>query len=759
MIKVKRNMFSKMLAVAIFVIFLNSATWADVIQNIRIEGAERIDPATVMTYLDIQPGDDLTQDNLNQSLKTLFGTGLFSDINFYQDGDDLVVSVVENPVINEIAFEGNKKLKDEDLKAEINLRPRVVFTRTKVQADIERLLDIYRLKGLFSVNIDPKIIMLDQNRVNLVFEISEGPETRIRRVSFIGNEFFDDGTLSDVIASKEARWYRFLTSNDKYDPDRLAYDKELLRRFYLNRGYADFQITSAVAELSADRRDFFLTFTLEEGNRYKIGSISVDNRVSELDSDWVKSLIDLKVGDWYDASAVEDSIVNLTNEIGNRQYAFIDIRPQIDKKRNNNEIEITFVINESAKAFVKNININGNIRTLDEVIRREMLLVEGDPFNRSKLQKSEQKIKDLNYFEEVKVRLAPTAVADMTDIEIDVQEKSTGELSIGAGYSTTDGPLGNLNIRENNLLGRGQKLEFNTVLSGIRSQFDIRFTEPYFLDRDLEAGIDLFHITRNLQTLSTYDQRRTGFALRTGYPVAHNLRQSLRYRLEDNEIKNVASNASLFIKQQQGSRMTSAISQRLTYDTRDSTLTPTEGGIVRFDTEIAGLGGEARYVSTKIGANYYWPIYKKQWIFSVLGEAGYIFAWGGEDIRINERFYLGGAKLRGFERAGVGPRDKSTRDSLGGNQFYRGSVELAFPLGLSEDFGIKGHAFSDFGNLWNVDDSGAGIFDDNTIRLSVGLGLSWRSPLGPIRVDLATAILDGDYDEKEVFRFSFGTSF
>lgn len=736
-----------------------SAAYAETVEKIRIEGAERIEPATVMTYLDIQPGDDLTQDRLNQSLKTLFGTGLFADIDFYMQNRDLVVQVVENPVINKIAFEGNKQLKNEDLLAEIRLRPRVVFTRTKVQTDVERLLELYRLSGLFSAKIEPKIIKLDQNRVNLVFEIYEGPKTRIRNISFLGNQQFSNAKLESVIRSREAAWYRFLSANDKYDPDRLAFDRELLRRFYMNSGYADFQITSAVAELSQDRKDFFLTFTLEEGERYRIGKISVENNVQELQADWVRSLINLKEGAWYNAEAVEDTVVELTTEIGNRQYAFVDVRPRVERRRADKQIDLVFVVNESAKAFVNNININGNVRTLDQVVRREMLLVEGDPFNRTRIQKSKQNIKDLDFFEEVEVRAVPTAVEDKVDIEIDVQEKSTGELMIGGGFSTADGPLADFRLRERNFLGKGQTLDFSTTLSSVRTEFEFGFTEPYFLNRDLQAGFNVFHITRDLQDVSSYDRKQTGGRMFTDYPLAKNLRQTLSYRLEKNEITNVQPTASLFIQLQQGKRVTSAIGQRLTYDTRNSTTDPTEGGIFRFDTELAGLGGDARYVSTRIGGNYYWPL-TKQWIVSVLGEAGHIVAFGGQTVQINERFTLGGTNLRGFERSGVGPRDFATSDALGGNTFYRGSAEVGFPLGLPEEFQIRGHLFSDFGSLWGIDGSGAGLVgEDAALRLSVGAGVSWKSPLGPIRVDVTAPILKEDFDITQVLSFSFGTSF
>lgn len=737
--------------------FYATSAYAQRINQIRIEGAERIDPSTIMTYLEIQAGDEFNSYNMNKSIKTLYATGLFADVVLYQQGNDLIVKVVENPIINEIVFEGNKHIKDANLRSEVSLRPRTVLTRTKVQADTERLLDIYRLSGRFAAKVEPKVIKLDQNRVNLVFEIDEGPETRIRKVNFIGNEKFSDSQLEGVISSKESRWYRFLTANDKYDPDRLAYDAELLRRHYLNHGYADVQVESSTAELSPDQKDFFLTFIVDEGERYKVNNIEIVSRIPELSGSQLADALTFKKGDWYNAEEVERSIVELTDRAGNLQYAFVDIRPSIQRDRENNLIDITYTINESSKVFVERIDINGNVRTMDEVIRREFTLVEGDAYNRAKLTKSEQNIRNLDFFETVNVEERPGSTPDKTVIDVNVQEKSTGELSIGAGFSTSDGPLAEFRLREKNLLGRGQELAFSTTVAGERTEFDLSFTEPYFLDRDLSAGVDLFRITRNQDELA-YDLERTGGALRVGYPVAKDLRQTLSYKLEENDITDVDPTASFFIRSQEGNRMTSAIAQQLVYDTRDSILDPTEGVITRFNTEVAGLGGDAKYVQNRIGANYFYPL-RDQWVLSLLGETGYVFGYGDEDVQVNERFYLGGSTLRGFERSGVGPRDTATDDSLGGNIFYRGSVEMAMPSGLPEDLGVRAHVFSDFGSLWEVDDNGASVEDENSLRLSVGAGLSWKSPLGPLRVDFATPIMEETYDKDEVFRFSFGTSF
>lgn len=735
-----------------------AAAQSPVLKEIRVQGVERIEPATVVSYMDLRVGDPMTRESLDRSLKSLFATGLFADIAFRQEGGTLVVDVVENPIINQIAFEGNDKIEDDELQSEIQLRPRQVFTRTKVQADVSRIYQLYRRTGRFSVNIDPKVIRLDQNRVNLVFEIEEGQVTEVESIRFVGNKRFDDDRLRSEISTKETAWYRFLTADDRYDPDRLSFDQELLRRFYLSQGYADFRILSAVAELSNDKRDFYVTFTLEEGQRYKVAKVGIDSRLRNFDPSVLNEFVGIESGNWYNADRVQETVVALTDALADRQYAFVNVRPDISRNREARTIDLSFVIDESPRVFVERVNVNGNMRTLDKVIRREMELVEGDPFNKTKLAESEQNIRDLNFFETVNMEVSPGSAPDKTVVDIDVAEKSTGELSVGAGFSTSDGPLADFRIRERNLLGKGQDLLLGATIAGERTEFDLSFTEPYFLDRDVSAGFDLFHITRDLQDESSFDQRRTGGAVRLGYPLSKRWRQTLRYSAERNEITDVQSGASRFVQDQEGERDTSAIGQRLTYDSRDSTIFPTDGWYLWLDTEVAGLGGDAKYVSGRSGASYFYPVYD-QWVLNLLGEVGAIEGYSDTDVQINERFFLGGSTLRGFESSGIGPRDSTTRDALGGNYFYRGSAEMSFPLGLPEELGILGHAFSDFGTLTELDDSGPEVVDEDSIRASVGAGLSWRSPLGPVRVDLAVPVVKEDIDQEETFRFNFGTRF
>jgi outer membrane protein insertion porin family len=750
---------------AVFAVFFVVASFGSNVANaqsriseIRVEGTERIEPATVVSYLLVQPGDAFESQKLDDSLKTLFATGLFADVSLRVEGDVLVVTIVENPIINRIAFEGNRRIETKDLEKEVQLRPRVVYTRSRVQADVDRMQELYRRRGRFSARIDPKVILLPQNRVDLVFEIEEGPQSKVRRIDFIGNERYSDGDLRDAVLTREAKWWRFLTTNDTYDPDRVAYDGELLRRFYSARGYADFRVVSTVAELTPGREDFFVTFTVDEGARYRLGNIEIDTDIEELKNSNLRDAIIAKSGDWYNGKQIEDSVDALTDKAGDLQFAFVEINPRLRRDREKGTIDVIFRIDEGPRVFVEKINITGNVRTVDEVIRRELLLAEGDPFNTSKLKRSEQRVDNLGYFKEVKIDRARGAEPDRSVLDVKVEEQSTGELQIGAGYSTQDGPLVDLRISERNLLGEGKIVSLSTVFSGRSQEFDGSYTEPYFLGRNLAAGIDVFHVNRDYQREASYDQSQTGFALRVGYPLTEFLRQRIVYRLVRNNIKNVADFASSYIREQQGVRWTSLIGQELVYDTLDNRQEPTKGYILRLGTDIAGLGGDDRFVRAIVGGAIYFPILET-WVLSVSGEAAGI--WGlGQDILINNRFFLGGDSLRGFQFGGVGPRDLSTNDTLGGNYYARGSVELTLPLGLPSEFGIKAHVFSDVGVLNGLDLSNrANIANDWKPRASAGVGISWKSPFGPIRIDLAEAFLKEKYDETEFFRFSFGTRF
>jgi outer membrane protein insertion porin family len=720
------------------------------IEEVRVEGTQRIEPETVRSYLRVNPGESFDPLLLDASLKSIFATGLFQDVTLRRDGNTLIVTVVENPIINRIAFEGNERIDDETMTAEIQLRPRTVFTRAKVQSDVQRLVKLYRRTGRFGATVEPKAIQLPQNRVDLVFEINEGPETGIESINFIGNRDFSDGDLRDEITTSESAFWRFLSTTDTYDPDRLTFDRELLRRFYLSEGYADFRVLSAIAELTSDRRAFVITFTLEEGQRYKVGETDITTTLRNLDPTILRGDLETEEGDWYDASAVEKSIENLTETLGNLGYAFVDIRPRTKRNREAETIDLTFEIQEGPKVFVEQIDINGNLRTVDEVIRREFRLVEGDAFNSAKLRQSRRRIQNLGFFRSVDIDNQPGSTPDKTVIALDVEEQPTGDLSFGAGFSTTAGPLGNIGLRERNLLGRGQDLRLNFTLSADTSSLNLSFTEPYFLDRELAAGFDLFRITADKDE-SSFSQERLGGSLRAGYRLIENVRQVWRYTLQKEDITNVDNNASLLIKDD--------ISQELTYDTRDSRFDPHRGTILSLSNEFAGVGGDVRFLKSTLGGAYYLPI-TEQITAAVKAEGGNIFGIG-EDTRVGDRFFIGPDSLRGFKFAGVGPRDAVTDDALGGKNFYTGTLELSFPLGLPEELQIRGRVFGDVGASWDIDGDieGVEVQDSSSPRAAVGAGISWQSPLGPFQLDLGYAVLEEDFDETEVLQFSFGTRF
>lgn len=727
------------------------------IREIVIEGNQRIETGTIRSYLLVLEGDRFDNRRVDQSLKSLFATGLFADVVIQKQADALIIKVVENPVINRIAFEGNLRIEDDLLRPEVTLRPRVVFTRTKVQNDVKRLLDVYRVNGRFGATIEPKVIQLPQNRADLVFEIDEGPLTKVRTIRFVGNREFDDGDLRSVIRTKEAIWYRFFAEDDTYDPDRLTFDRELLRRFYLSEGYADFRVDSAVAELTPHRKAFFITFSVDEGKRYKFGDITLISGIKGLDSAALSRSLSMKKGDWYDNTLVDETIENLTEAVGNKGFAFVDVRPRVNRNKDTQEITIAFEVREGPRVFVERIDIIGNVRTVDKVMRREFKLVEGDAFNASKLRRSRQRIQDLNFFERVKIDREQGSSPDKAIIKVDVQEKSTGSLNFGVGYSTDAGPLLDVSIAERNLLGKGQRLSLATTIAAERSTINLSFTEPYFLDRDVAAGFDVFHLRRDLRDTSSFISQETGFGVRAGYPLSDFIRQSWKYRFNYSKIEDVSVNAATLIKEQEGERYVSLVGHTLALDKRDSRVSPTKGFVTRLSNEIAGLGGSVRFLRNELGAAQYYPL-AKDWTLSLSGKAGHILGLG-QDVEIPDRFFLGGDSLRGFATSGVGPRDRLSKDALGGEWMYSGSLQLVLPLGLPDELGISGRVFSDFGSLGTVNPSDTNVFDEASIRASIGAGVGWTSPFGPINVDFGFPVMKESLDETETLRMNFGTRF
>jgi outer membrane protein insertion porin family len=741
------------------------AAGGPVIQAIEVRGNQRIEADTVRSYMLLQAGDRFDSDRQDRSLRTLFATGLFKDVQISRDGDRVVVTVVENPIVNQVVFEGNRKISDDNMRTEVQLRSRSVYTDAAAQADRQRMLELYARRGRFATRIEPKVIQRDQNRVDVVFEITEGDTALISRIGFVGNENFSDSRLKEVVSTREQAWYRPFSSSDTYEPERLNFDRELLRRYYRRLGYADADVTGATAELAPDRSGFFVTYTIKEGDRFRFGKVDVNSTLRNVSSDQLRSELEMSSGDWYDGDAIERVTETLSDRANLLGAPFADVTPRVTRNAADKTIDITFDVAEGQRNFVERIDITGNTRTQDRVIRREMRLAEGDAFNAAQVTRSRQRIRDLGYFEpNVTMNPVPGSQPDRVVLNTNVSEKATGELSLGGGYSTDAGALADIGLRERNLVGTGIDARINTTIAQRRSQVDMSVTDPSFLDRNLSVGADLFYIVRDLTEYSGYEERRYGGSLRAGYEFNERLRQSWAYTLSRRNVFNVDPDASRYIKEQQGVTLLSQIGQTLTYDTRDSRLDPHNGYVVRLGTDVAGLGGDVAYVRGRLDGTYYVPFERwlgdPDYVLSISAGGGIMKSFADKPERIVDRFFLGGDNLRGFAVAGAGPRDRSTasQDSLGGRAMWTQSTEMRFPLPLPSEIGLLGRAFVDVGSLSDVN-SGVGIADDSSPRVGVGVGISWRSPFGLINIDLAQAVVKKSYDETQVFRFGFGTRF
>lgn len=726
------------------------------VRDIKVEGLERVEVETVLSYVDIKKNTIIDDAKMDASLKQLYATGLFNDVSLNMKNDGLlIIKVAENPIINKVLFDGNDKVDDEMLKGELQLAPRSTYSRAKVQEDVQRILEIYKRTGRYAVVVEPQIIERDQNRVDLIFKIDEGPLASINKVNFVGNKHYSDDDLQSEIMSKESRWYRIFSSAENYDSEKTNYDKELLRRFYFKRGYADFRVVSAVAELSPDKKSFVLTFVLDEGKRYKIRSLDIISDIADVDTAALKPAVQLETGDWYNADKVEKSVTALTDELGKKGFAFVDVEPEMTKDTAAGEIDLTFHVKEGERIFVDRINITGNTRTYDKVIRREFRIDEGDAFNVSKIKDSRRNVENLDYFSKVNIETMPKD-DNKADINVDVEEKSTGYFNVGVGYSTVNGALVRTGVTENNFRGLGQRLGLDIGVSQRSQEYDVSFTEPYFLNRRLRAGFDLFRTEQDYQDEGSYDSESTGGRLRLGWNYTDDLSQQFRYTLRQDKISNVDSEASYYIKEEAGKYNDSSVGQTFVYDKRDSAFNPKEGYFISFGNDVSGLGGDEKYLKFDAKLYQYYTL-ADYYTFKLFANAGYITGYGGKDVRLSNRYYLGGSTLRGFDVAGIGARDKYTDDALGGNWMLYTGGEVMFPIGLDE-LGIKGRTFVDMGMLGKPDNINTSVVEySSSPRVAAGFGFQWLSPMGQIDIDFAFPIVKEDYDETQVFRLNFGT--
>jgi len=727
----------------------------DVIRSIGVSGAQRLEPTTIVSYIQLRPGQVYTAARADQALVDLAATELFADFSIANTDGVVVITVTENPVINRIVLEGNRRLDDDKIYPEINLAPRQIFTRSKVRADVARIIELYKRQGRFAASVEPQMVMLDQNRVDVIFEITEGPKSKVRQINIIGNEVFSDGDLMGEMVTQEAGLLKIFSSNTSYDPDRLAFDQQKLRQFYLTQGYADFRVVSAVAELTPDKRDFIITYVVEEGERYKFGEVEVVSQLRDFSSELLTGTLQMGEGDWYNAQQVDDTIESLTETAGTFGYAFADVRPNIEINREDRTMSVTFTVADAPRVYVESVDINGNTLTQDKVIRREFRLTEGDAFSSLQVQRSTARINSLGYFQEnFEVEQVEGTTPDRIVLQANLQEEPTGELSLSAGFSSLESFIFQGSIRQNNFRGRGQTIGLGLNYSRYSRSGNISFTEPHIFDRDIAVGVDLYRQDQNNgyydRQSATYEQATTGMGLRTGIPLTEYLSALARYTLnfeqvsidesqffEDFDGDGVAQCepilAGRYLCEALGNRTQSILGLSLNFNSLNSRLRPTSGQSATVNVDFAGLGGNTRYIRARVEAAQYFNV-GSGFIASLRAEGGYIMGWGSRDpgesdVLLTDRFFLGEGQMRGFDIRGLGPRvirrfytdvdgdnvleeselnaiddENNQDDALGGNAYYLLRAELEIPLGSGvRELGLRPSLFVDVGSVFSVD--------------------------------------------------------
>ncbi len=746
---------------------------AIVLKNVQVDGNKRIEASTIVSNSDLKVGQSVEQNDLDQAVRKLFDSGYFADVKVDMQGQTALIRVEENPIVNRIYFENNKQFDDATLTKQIKLQPRQIYTISKLKQDTKTIHDMMRVKGYFGAKVTPKIVKQDQNRVDVIFEFVEGGSTKVAQLIFVGNKHFSSDALKRVVNTRESKWWRFFSTDDNYDADRLALDGELLRRHYLENGYVDFQLKSSVAELTPDHKEFFITYTIEEGARYSYGKVDIDVQVPKIDTKALKKELLVQSGDWYNTKDMDKSIKAMTEYLGSHGYAFVDIKPRLDPNLENRTIDLTFEVMEGPKTYINRIIIVGNVRTNEEVIRRELLVYEGDAYNTYNIKRSKDRVTNLGFFKDVKITERPAEASDKVDLMIELEEEeSTGELWVAGGFSTAEGLLANVGIKENNLMGRGQVAHIQATASKKRQQIDFGFMEPHFLNRNIAAGFDVFKVDSKMYSNGSYQSQRTGLNLKLGYELTEYLGQAWTYTVQYEKIGQISSNASAAVRSQSRDAITSALIHKLNYDRRDSRFEPTTGYYVGMTNEVAGLGGDTKYLRNEINGAYYHSV-AENWILSFSGSTGIMNGYGGKEVRIQDRFTMGGdGSLRGFRESGAEPRERqvgvkpSSCQPLGGLKYYLGTIELQVPLepfGVPNELGIKSHLFSDIGAAWDAsglkyrDGRKIPVYDSSDPRISVGFGVSWRSPLGPLRIDFADHQKTKFFDKHKTIHFGFFT--
>jgi outer membrane protein insertion porin family len=746
-----------------------------VIGAVKVTGTSRIEPETVKHHLTFEAGQRYDAHNADDSVKALFATGLFSDVNIALEGTTVIVSVVENPLVNRVVFEGNKDVKSATLTQAVQTKARGTLARSRVQSDVQRILDAYRREGYYGAQVDPKTVELDHNRADLIFEIREGQQTKVAGINFIGNKSFSDATLRGAISTSESGLLDFLKSGTAYDPDRVNYDRELLRHFYWKNGFADMHVISAVADMDRDGKGFFLTFSLDEGPRYTFGAVDLDVTLPSLKAEALRDRVAGQTGDIYNAELVDKTVEALTLAAADRGQPFNQVRPRIERDQVRRTISVTYVIEQGQRIHIDRVDIVGNVRTLDPVIRREFRIADGDPYSKVLVEAGRLRLMRTGYFKDVKITKETGPAPDRVNLKIEVEEQQTGELAFSGGYSTTQGVIGEISYTERNLMGTGQFLEVK--LSGSFSgdgAFTVSWTEPHFLDQNLALGVDFFvknsdYTASSGYVVAGYEDFRVGGSLRLSTALDEHLTVGTNYTLMWDNVYNVDPNASLAVKQIEGSAIISSVGYSLIYDTRDNKKKPTRGFFFKGTQDLAGVGGDVDYIRSQAELRGYYPVTDD---ITLAGRTmgGTIAGWGGQNVRVVDAFYKGSETIPGFAPAGIGPRDAATGDALGGNTFYSATAELRFPLPfVPTDLGLSGAVFTSAGTLFGTDatkfaaayakqhgiSNTLAVQDTSALRSSAGGSLVWDSPVGALRVDFAGVLSKAPFDKTQVVGFGY----
>ncbi len=738
---------------------------AAVVSRIDVRGAERSGADAVRSNITIAPGRNFSNSDIDESVKRLYATGYFSNVSMRVSGNALVVTVAENNLVNQVVFNGNRKIKDDKLQGIVQTQSLGPYDQTIVTADIARIKDAYAAIGRSDIQVTTQVVPVGQGRVNLAFQINEGERTKIARIDFVGNNAYSDGRLAAVINTKKSNMLSFLTRKDVYNEDKLRADEEALRQFYYNRGYADFRVISSNAVLDEASNEYTITITVDEGQRYAFGNVAVESTVPGVDGSQLQGLVETKAGSNYSAKEVQQSMEAISKRVAAEGYPFARVTPRGDRDLAGNTIGVTYIVDQGERAYVERIEIRGNTRTRDYVIRREFDISEGDAFNQTVVSAAKRRLEALGYFSKVNISTSQGSAPDRVVIVVDVEDQATGSFGIGAGYSQNDGALLEASIEEKNFLGRGQyiRLAAGAGQDDARS-YTLSFTEPYFLGYRLAAGFDLFKSQTKSEDYYNYDEQ--GFALRVTAPITENLATTFKYTYKQIQYDgkgdyqtNLASPYVDLIDQNNGEWTQSIISNTLSYNTLDDRNMPREGWQAALTNEFAGLGGDSEYYKIYGKARYYHTLSDEYDIIgSLTAQAGYV-APTGDNLYVFDQFKIGGRVIRGFKNDGIGPRIGD--DAIGGTTYFAGSAEVTAPMpGVPEDFGLRLAGFVDAGTLYgNKVANAAGVQDDSSIRASAGIGIMWASPFGPLRVDYAVPFAKEDYDETQNFRFGMSNTF